>query len=161
MGAQLLAAAAKPAGKNSDVTPLQAAGRLELTGMDLPNLEALRAKDKLGLVGVRLRQPDCQKQGWVLCGFPSTEEMAKTIAEDDYLQPMRVVVLQALEETCVQRLRHKYVDSVTGEIWTSMPLEGVMRTRLTRLPEDQPQAVKASYEAYHQNIGSVLEALRA
>merc|ERR1719203_966909 len=83
------------------------------TSMDMRNKENLIADDALGIVGVRLRQPDCVTQGFVLCNFPTTTAKAKALQEDVRLRPMRVVALSPSEETCVQRLRHMLHDPVT------------------------------------------------
>mmetsp|Transcript_87080 Transcript_87080/g.186687 ORF Transcript_87080/g.186687 Transcript_87080/m.186687 type:complete len:491 (+) Transcript_87080:82-1554(+) len=132
-----------------------------MTSMDLPAqaLESQITDDHLGAVGVRLRQPDCQKQGWVISGFPRTFEAATTLGEDSELTPTRVVVLTASLETCVSRLRHLFIDSVTGKIWTSLPADEHIRKRLQRSTKDQPSAVTADYEEYIKNVGAISEAL--
>jgi len=160
-GARLVQAAAKPQGKRDLVAPLVGNQKLELTGMNLPNLPGLSAEDTLGLVGVRLRQPDCVRNGWVLCGFPTTKELATALATDDDLAPLRIINLNASQETCLGRLRHRYIDTVTGEIWTTMPLEGAIRSRLKRNPEDMPNVVSANYEAHYSTVQDVLAALQS
>lgn len=136
-------------------------GRQKLATMELPNAEGLAKQDKLGMVGVRLRQEDCTNLGWVLCNFPNSTEKAEALAADEYLAPTRVVALEASEDTCVSRLRHIYIDSVTGKIWTSQPQNSEIRRRLIRRPEDQPDVVKKMHEEYSSNIHSILETLQA
>lgn len=136
-------------------------GRQKMATLELPNAEGLAKQDKLGIVGVRLRQEDCSNQGWVLCNFPSSVEKAEALAADEYLAPTRVMALDASEETCVSRLRHIYIDSVTGKIWTSQPQNTEIRRRLTRRPEDQPDVVKKMHEEHTANIGTILETLQA
>lgn len=51
--------------------------------------------DPLGKVGVRLRHRDCSQQGYVMCGFPHTEDLAHTLSQDSRLAPTRVLALQA------------------------------------------------------------------
>eukprot|EP00929_Paragymnodinium_shiwhaense_P112343 TRINITY_DN8059_c0_g1_i1.p1 TRINITY_DN8059_c0_g1~~TRINITY_DN8059_c0_g1_i1.p1 ORF type:complete len:478 (-),score=152.19 TRINITY_DN8059_c0_g1_i1:193-1626(-) len=128
--------------------------------MELPNAEALAKKDKVGIVGVRLRQEDCTKQGWVLCNFPLSAELAEALAADEYLRPTRVMSLQASEETCLSRLRHLFIDPVTGKIWTSEPENPEIRRRVFRRPEDQPEAVQRMHEDYVAHIGQLLEILQ-
>lgn len=135
-------------------------GRQKMAALELPNAEALAKQDKLGMVGVRLRQEDCSSQGWVLCNFPSSLEMAEVLAADEYLLPTRVMSLDASEEQCLSRLRHIYVDSVTGKIWTSQPQSSEIRRRLVRRPEDQPEAVKKMHDEYTAQIAGILETLQ-
>jgi adenylate kinase family enzyme len=61
------------------------------TLFDIPDVDSLSAKDPLGVVGVRLRQIDCTRRGWVLLGFPQGEETAARMIQDDRLQPSRVI----------------------------------------------------------------------
>lgn len=74
--------------------------RAERSGMmfDIPDVDALSVKDPLGVVGVRLRQPDCTRRGWVLLGFPQGEETAACMNQDERLQPLRVIAYPASAE---------------------------------------------------------------
>lgn len=149
-------------GKKAEEEQLSAAaggGRGTLAIMDLPNVEALTAKDPLGIVGVRLRQEDCRRQGWVLSGFPNTVELAGLLASDEKLAPVRTVVLKASEEICMSRLRHIFVDSVTGEIWTTLPVNAELRKRMQRRPEDNPAKVSVAHSEHQANIQGVIKAL--
>lgn len=51
------------------------------------------AKEPLGIVGGRLRQEDCAKDGWVLVGFPASADEAAKLQEDFRLCPNRIIVL--------------------------------------------------------------------
>merc|ERR1711879_882201 len=129
--------------------------------MGMPSLSTQVAEDKLGAAGVRLRQPDCLKQGWVACGFPTTVEDARLLMEEPHLAPNRIVVLDASVETCVQRLRLRMTDSATGKVWTTRPRSDAVRKRLMRNPKDQPAAVETQYAQYSNNLSSVLEFVKA
>jgi len=154
------AANQKCKGQQAERRQLDAAGRLDANpSIDVANFQALSAEDPLGSVGVRLRQVDCTEQGWVLCGFPRTEEQAAQLAADDRLTPMRVVMLQASLETCVQRLRHRFVDIVTGNVWTAPPPNNDIRNRLRRRPEDVEETVAADYATYKHAVPGMLQAL--
>lgn len=132
-----------------------------VTSIDLPKekLEQTAAKDALGDVGVRLRQPDCKKHGYVLCGFVSSSNVASVLAEDLYLRPTRVIALRASVNVCLERLRHLTVDKVTGKVWTSRPQDENLRKRLVRSKEDMPDAVAAASKAYDASLPSILDAL--
>jgi len=135
--------------------------RRMVTSIDLPKekLEQTAAKDALGGVGVRLRQPDCKKHGYVMCGFVTSPDIANVLSEDLYLRPTRVIALRASVNVCLARLRHLTVDKVTGKVWTSRPRDENMRKRLSRSREDMPAAVAAASEAYDANLPSILNVL--
>jgi len=135
-------------------------GRLR-TSLDLPRerLSNVAREDTLGEVGVRLRQPDCQARGYVMCAWVSNAEIAKVLAEDIMLCPTRVVALRASVSVCVQRLRHLTVDKVTGKVWTERPSDLNIRKRLQRSQQDMPAAVAASAEAFDANLPSILQTL--
>jgi len=129
-----------------------------LTSMDLPDQERLISADPLGAVGLRLRQDDCLKQGWVLCGYPSDASGAAALQEETRLCPTRIVALVASQETCVDRLRSIQTDPVTGKVWTSLPRNEHIRKRLLRDPGNQPGAVRAAHSAFSSNLPSIFEA---
>jgi len=131
------------------------------TSLDIPKekLASISGKDPLGEVGVRLRQPDCKTQGYVMCGFVSNTEIARVLAEDPRLSPTRVIALQASVSVCLNRLRHISVDKVTGKVWTSRPVDENVRKRLSQNSRDTPAAVQASCEAYAANLPTIIDAL--
>lgn len=129
------------------------------TFMMLDNLEPLIAHDRLGSVGVRLRQHDCEKQGWVMCGFPDTIELADKLREDHNLMPTRVIALGASADTCVQNLENVCTDKLTGQVYTTLP--NIPKKRLRFDPENRPEAVRNSHEEYTQSLPVILEALGA
>lgn len=135
-------------------------GRLR-TSLDLPRerLSNVAREDALGEVGVRLRQPDCQARGYVMCAWVNNAEIAKVLAEDIMLCPTRVVALRASVSVCVQRLRHLTVDKVTGKVWTERPSDLNIRKRLQRSQQDMPAAVAASAEAFDANLPGILQTL--
>lgn len=129
------------------------------TSLDLPNVEPRIAEDKLGATGVRLRQPDCSRQGYVMCGFPVQTRRAELLHEDPRLAPTRVIVLDASADTCIRRLRLVLTDPATGKVWTVQPKDEKIRRRLQRRPEDQPAAVAAAHGEFVEAVPSVLEVL--
>jgi adenylate kinase family enzyme len=131
------------------------------TSIDLPKekLASIAGADPLGAIGVRLRQPDCKSQGYVLCGFVGTADVASLLAQDVTLAPTRVIALQASVTVCLARLRHLAVDKVTGKVWTFRPASESIRKRLQRSDQDMPAAVVASGETYAANLPGILDAL--
>jgi len=129
-----------------------------MTSMDLPNQEALIASDPLGVIGVRLRQDDCLKQGWVLCGFPTNFAGAVALQKDTRLCPTRIVALVASQETCVNRLRSIQTDPVTGKVWASLPRNEHVRKRLLRNPSNQPAAVRSAHNTFSSSLPTIMQA---
>eukprot|EP00927_Polykrikos_kofoidii_P003013 TRINITY_DN111_c0_g3_i1.p1 TRINITY_DN111_c0_g3~~TRINITY_DN111_c0_g3_i1.p1 ORF type:complete len:818 (-),score=123.50 TRINITY_DN111_c0_g3_i1:23-2476(-) len=150
----------KQKGLRAQEEQLQEAGRKPLAIVELPNVEELEGQDPLGMVGVRLRQRDCSRLGWVLSSFPNTSAFAECLAEDEYLVPTRVVVLHASAETCASRLECRRVDPVTGEVWTSEPEHADVRRRLQTRPEDQPAALAAAHKVFSESISDIVEILK-
>mmetsp|Transcript_51530 Transcript_51530/g.96570 ORF Transcript_51530/g.96570 Transcript_51530/m.96570 type:complete len:499 (-) Transcript_51530:100-1596(-) len=129
------------------------------TTIDMPNASTLATEDALGAVGVRLRQNDCSAHGYVMCGFASSVEESRLLAEDSHLAPFRVVALKASADVCVQRLRHLVTDPLTGKVWTTRPKNEQVRKRLVRRSEHQPAAVASAHQLYERGLPNVLEAL--
>jgi len=130
------------------------------TSIDLPKerLTTIAREDALGEVGIRLRQPDCKKQGYVMCGCVNSQEIARVMAEDIQLSPTRVIALRTSADVCVNRLRHLAVDKVTGKVWTYRPQSDQIRQRLQKSPQNVPAAVTAACQAYEAKLPSILEA---
>jgi adenylate kinase family enzyme len=145
-GEQLINYVQKPQKKSKD----KEMGQKKMA-VQIPNLETLSLADKMGPVGVRLRQQDCRRQGWVLFGYPTNESHAMLLKEDEWLTPLRVVLLQASEDACVQRLRFRHTDPVTGKVWTQRPKSDRIRRRLVRDKRDEAEAVRGQHREYMAN----------
>lgn len=113
-------------------------------------------KDRLGALGVRLRQSDCLTYGWVVCGLPADGAFARLLQNDPQLCPTRVAVMSASADTCVRRLHHKLHDPVTGKVWTMLPKNEAIRKRLTRREEDKSEAVQAEHHAFASQLPDVV-----
>jgi len=137
--------------------PVTTDGRLPIT----PVLSRLAEQEPLGVVGARLRQKDCTKQGWVLSGFPLDAEKAKLLGKDAHLAPTRVVRLVASAEACAESLRHILKDPVTGDVWTVVPETETIRQRLIRDPEHESDAVLEAHRVFEKEISGVLQALNS
>jgi len=134
-------------------------GAVFLDGEKLADADSHDNKESsTSAVRERLEKLDCTKDGWVLCNFPATTEKARDISKDPSLEPTRVVCLMPSAETCVERLRHRLVDTVTGMMWTTPPRNPNVRKRLVRRTQDQPQAVLAAHTAFCEQIPQILQA---
>lgn len=134
--------------------------RKQRTTIGLPNVEALEAADPLGIVGVRLRQPDCTAQGFVLTRFPNTAEEALALDQDTWLHPTRIIHLEASEETCVARLSCLKTDPVTEQVWTTEPENERVRKRLIADENNTPEAVLEAHSSFKNNLPGILEAFK-
>jgi adenylate kinase len=91
--------------------------------LDIPDIDALSSKDPLGVVGARLRQPDCTKYGWVLLGFPLGDETASRMNQDGALRPLRVISYPAAEEDQAFQFAQQSSVNILGASKSSKVLE--------------------------------------
>merc|ERR1719191_1722304 len=56
----------------------------------------------------RLSQTDCAQNGWVLTNFPQTPDQAEMLRGSEFA-PIRVVLLECSESTCVRRLSTQFI----------------------------------------------------
>lgn len=66
------------------------------------------------LVEDRMKQTDCQLNGWVLEGYPTSENQINQMIAMG-LKPKCVFLMQMGEEECIKRLGDRRVDPTTGE----------------------------------------------
>jgi len=132
----------------------------ELSGPGL-SLTVQRAAehDPLGVVGARLRQVDCKREGWVLSGFPMSEQQADGLREDSSLAPLRVVRLLASVECCAYKAARCKTDPLTGKVWFEDPQNETIRLRLQQSQQHEPQAVRRAHKDFEEKVGSLLKGL--
>ncbi|KAI8617526.1 hypothetical protein BC830DRAFT_1113146 [Chytriomyces sp. MP71] len=82
------------------------------------------------LIVKRLQQSDCINQGWVLEGYPNSQEQAKTLKEKGIL-PNRLIWLKVTEETCQARLALRRQDPLTGHLVNLHASESTYPSRAT------------------------------
>merc|ERR1712137_556776 len=130
------------------------------TSLNLERLEKLIAADPLGVVGVRLRLPDCKQMGWVVCCFPSSESEAKILCDDPLLAPLRCAVIYGSAGLCTERLKDLAADEVTMAIHVTKPECKQLQKRLVQKPEDGPEAILAQHEGYMKGLPRILECFK-
>lgn len=106
----------------------------------------------------RLSQKDCQQYGWVLTNYPQTIEQAQKLMDTQF-SPIRVVLLECSEDTCIRQLSSKFIDPVTGNIWTRPPKDEVIRKRLKRNEMDIPQYVAVRYQKFMTDIETIFSVI--
>lgn len=68
------------------------------------------------IVNSRVQQTDCQMQGFVLDGFPKTQNQIKAL-EDLKIKPNLILALETTNELMFERVSYRKIDPLTGEIY--------------------------------------------
>ena len=105
----------------------------------------------------RLNQDDCRTQGWLLDGFPRTQEQAKAL-ESAGITADCFIFLNVPDEVLVERVVGRRTDPVTGKIYHmtfSPPQEEEVRARLQQRSDDTEEKVKVRLEQFHANVEAV------
>ncbi|RLN62544.1 hypothetical protein BBJ29_002093 [Phytophthora kernoviae] len=91
------------------------------------------------------------RAGWVLDSFPRTTDQAKALMAKQDLIPKVVIVLELPKSDCISRIRGRRFDPVTGTIFhspTNVPIDAVVRARLTRRRDDSSERLSPRFDAY-------------
>lgn len=88
----------------------------------------------LELVALRVQQPDCVVSGWLLDGFPHTEEQAMALQRLG-LVPDKVVFLTASQSVLLDRTRYRRIDMDTNRVY-HMATEGALSQPIRPLTKD-------------------------
>ncbi|XP_038638080.1 adenylate kinase 8 isoform X1 [Scyliorhinus canicula] len=107
LGSNVLTLENMMANKSDIVTKIQ---RFNIKNKEIPN--TLWAK----LILERLSETDCIKRGWILVGYPKTQDQALALQENG-IAPEHVVILDAPDTVLIERNLGKRVDMSTGEIY--------------------------------------------
>lgn len=94
--------------------------------------------------------------GWVLRGAPRTREQASAMKAAG-IEPSRIVVLQAAEDVCRDRLCQRRVDPVTGTHYSLATAPPAIAARLVQHPSDTEEHVQTLYNAFMEHAEDVLE----
>ena len=70
----------------------------------------------INVVVERLKQPDCQRQGWLLDGFPRTRTQADALKEFG-IEADAFILLDVPQEVLVERVTGRRTDPETGKIY--------------------------------------------
>lgn len=118
-------------------------------------------EDITPLVLKKLKSEDCVKRGWILEGFPITENQATSLRNND-IYPDLVVTLQVLQDTMHARMENRRVDPVTNEVHYLDSMDKSdgeakeVLQRLIKMPEDTEENVRARNIKFHASIGAVV-----
>ncbi|ORX45569.1 P-loop containing nucleoside triphosphate hydrolase protein [Piromyces finnis] len=67
----------------------------------------------LDLIVRRLKKEDCEQNGWILDGYPTTQEEIDGLNKFE-IYPNRLIYLDVPKETCISRLVDRRIDTKTG-----------------------------------------------
>ena len=118
-----------------------------------------RVPDELiiGVVCDRLKQPDCEKQGWLLDGFPRTKSQAEALRSAGMV-PDCFIMLDVPQEVLVERVTGRRTDPLTGKIYHlkfSPPESDEIAARLTQRSDDTEEKIVTRYQDFRANIDAV------
>ncbi|ETV87962.1 hypothetical protein H257_01360 [Aphanomyces astaci] len=106
----------------------------------------------------RINEPDCQRQGWLLDGFPRTEVQAQTMVVQGIV-PQLVIVLDVPDGEVIKRISGRRVDVDTGKtyhlIYNPPPPE--LKDKVTQRADDTEETIKVRLGHYHTNCGAIVK----
>ena len=104
-----------------------------------------------------MSEDDCQSNGWLLDGFPRTQEQAKAL-EEAGIEADCFLFLDVPDEVLVERVVGRRTDPETGKIYHmtfSPPEDDAVRDRLVQRSDDTEEKVKVRLEQFHANVEAV------
>lgn len=111
----------------------------------------------LSILKDRLCRLDCLTRGWVLHGYPRTQEQAEQLSGAG-LAPNRVFTLSVPIDSVLERLTMRATDPITGQRYHMLykpPATQEVKDRLKVNPADAEEAVRkrlAQYSTYAQEL---------
>ncbi|KAA3677393.1 adenylate kinase [Paragonimus westermani] len=117
-----------------------------------PSGEDATAKELALAIKARLKQPDCEKRGFILVGFPVNEQQAKAMRWEGIF-PEYAIFLEAPLQTLIEREAGKRLDPLTGgkyHLISNPPPSVCVENRLVSLPDNTPEKIKFLLEAYNR-----------
>lgn len=109
------------------------------------------------LVLDRLRSPDCQKQGWILDGFPRTANQARALKSAG-IHPDLFLFLNVPDELAIKRACGRRTDPLTGRVYHldwNLPPNKTIEQRLTVRSDDTVESMKQRLKQFRENANAV------
>jgi len=112
----------------------------------------------IGVVKDRLAEEDCASNGWLLDGFPRTQEQAKALEEAGIYADC-FIMLNVPDDDLIERVVGRRSDPVTGEIYHMTfkppPEDEEIRGRLEQRSDDTEEKARVRLEQFHTNVDAV------
>lgn len=108
----------------------------------------------LRLLDERIRQSDCQVNGWILDGFPETESQVNLLKSMRINPSLTCMFEQSIDES-INKLQARRIDPMTGELFNmevKQPKFESQNLRLQRLPGDAEDLIRRRYGSWTDNI---------
>jgi len=113
----------------------------------------------IGVVDEKMKSDETKKKGWILDGFPRTEEQAKALSAKGN-NPDKIFVFDVPEKELYERVTGRRTDPVTGKIYhlkNRPPETEEIRARLVHRSDDHPDKLKNRLKGYNENIDFILK----
>lgn len=104
----------------------------------------------------RIMQPDCQKQGYLLDGFPRTRVQAQALLAMG-IRPDTFIFIDVPDELLIERVIGRRLDPVDGKIYHTIfnpPPDAIKERLITRSDDNEEKAWKRLRQ-FHENVSSV------
>ncbi|KAL3662334.1 hypothetical protein V7S43_012661 [Phytophthora oleae] len=113
----------------------------------------------------RITQPDCERCGWLLDGFPRTAIQAEALlaARGGKAAPDCVMVLDVPDEEVIRRIAGRRVDPETGKTYhvEFNPPPPEVQARVIQRSDDTEETLRTRLEQFHAHSDGVLAAFEA
>lgn len=111
----------------------------------------------IDVVSDRLRQSDCQNNGWLLDGFPRTKSQADALSRSGMV-PDCLILLDVPEEVLVERVTGRRTDPLTGKIYHlkfNPPENDEIMSRLVQRSDDTEEKIKVRFKEFLSHIDAI------
>jgi adenylate kinase len=105
----------------------------------------------------RVQREDCVVRGWLLDGFPRTENQARAL-DDAGVVPDAVVSLDVDDAMLVERVVGRRLDPKTGDIYHmtfNPPPAGEVAERCVQRSDDTEEKARTRLQAFHRNCAAI------
>ncbi|KAL7690721.1 putative cilia-and flagella-associated protein [Plasmopara halstedii] len=119
----------------------------------------------MNVVLERIVQPDCERRGWLLDGFPRTSTQAEALlaARNGKAAPDYVLVLDVPDDEVIRRIAGRRVDPETGKTYhvDFNPPPPEIKARVIQRSDDTEETLRTRLEQFHAHSDSVLATFKA
>ena len=112
----------------------------------------------VGMVADRLSEEDCVEKGWLLDGYPRSEEQATALTEVG-IEPELFILLDVPEEVLVDRVTGRRLDPETGDIYHMTfrpPPNETVAARLTTRTDDTEETCRQRFKVFTEQTEPVM-----
>jgi adenylate kinase len=126
-------------------------------GEDIPDEVTIRQVD------ARLKESDCQVNGWVLDGFPQSETQIQLLRASK-IRPTLVCMMDQPQDESIRRLANRRVDPISGSLFnleTNQAKTEEQANRLITMKSDEEPVVRKRYDNWTDRISTIEEEFKA